>query len=58
MVGQKGDVEMIGVQMRDVEIVRPFDGVAAALGQVVVAGNTNHEPKKAGTNHGSQTIEP
>ncbi len=43
VLGEVGDVEVVAVQMGDVQIVRMFDGVADALGQMVVPGE--HEPR-------------
>ena len=58
VLGEEGHVEVVGVEVGDVEEVGLLDRLAGThAGSWSLRGNTNHEPKNAGTNHGSHTIE-
>ncbi len=57
-VGQPRLVEVIAVEVGDVEVVGVADPVVQVVERRSLRGKTNHDPKNAGTNHGSQTIEP
>ena len=55
---RNGVVEVVAVEVGDVEEVGPLDRrPCSSGGSWSLRGNTNHEPKNAGTNHGSHTIE-
>ena len=58
VVGEEGLVEVVAVEVGDVEVVGPLDRGRSSAGSWSLRGNTNHEPKNAGTNHGSHRIEP
>ena len=58
VLGEEGEIEVVPVEVRDVEEVRVLDGVTHVVGSWSLRGKGNHEPKKAGTNHGSQTMVP
>ena len=52
-------VVVIGVEVRDVEVVGVLDAVtSSSASSWSLRGNTNHEPKNAGTNQGSHRIDP
>ena len=59
VLGEPRLVEVIGVQVGDVQVGRVLDPLAAANRlSWSLRGNTNHEPKNAGRNHGSHRIDP
>ena len=57
VLSEEGEIEVVPVEVRDVEEVRVLDGVTHVVGSWSLRKG-NHEPKKAGTNHGSQTMVP
>ena len=59
VVAQPRLVEVVAVEVGDVEVVGALDPRRAGRRRAGrCAGTTNHEPKNAGTNHGSHRIEP
>ena len=58
VLSEEREIEVVPVEVRDVEEVRVLDGVTHVVGSWSLRGKGNHEPKKAGTNHGSQTMVP
>ena len=58
VVAQPRLVEVVAVEVGDVQVVGLLDPSCRSSSSWSLRGNTNHEPKNAGTNHGSHTIEP
>jgi hypothetical protein len=49
-------VEVVAVEVRDVQVVGLGERLLTRSGRWSLRGKTNHEPKKAGVNHGSQAM--